>query len=51
MITVFFEMDNSKYCEQVAIFEDEDIYQACLPILEKLCKARGFDFISESVNI
>lgn len=50
MVKVFFEMDNGKYAELVAIFDDEETYDACLPALEKLCKKHHFDLITESVN-
>lgn len=50
MVTVYFEMENSKYCEKAAIFDNEATYTACLPALEKLAKENGFDYISESVD-
>lgn len=36
MITVYFE--SSAHAEKVATFEDEDLYMACLPILEEEAK-------------
>ena len=41
-------MENSKYSEVVAKFDSEEIYDACLPALEKLCKENGFDYVTES---
>ena len=43
-------MDNGKYAELVAIFDGGEMYNACLPALEKLCKKQGFDLITESVD-
>tara|TARA_R110000868_G_scaffold148357_3_gene370220 strand:- start:15273 stop:15425 length:153 start_codon:yes stop_codon:yes gene_type:complete len=48
MIKVYFEMNNPKYCELVATFEDEETYDVCLPALEKLAKENNFDYVSES---
>ena len=42
MVKVYFELDNGKYAELVAIFDDEETYDACLPALEKLCKKKQF---------
>ena len=50
MVKVYFEMDNGKYAELVAIFDGGEMYNACLPALEKLCKKQGFDLITESVD-
>ena len=38
MVKVYFELNNGKYAELVAIFDDEETYNVCLPALEKLCK-------------
>lgn len=50
MIEVFFETERPKYAERVALFASSEIYNACLPALEKLCKEQNFDFVSESVH-
>ena len=49
MVKVYFE-NLLKYAEVVAIFDDEETYAACLPALERLCKKRNFDRITESVE-
>lgn len=49
MIKVYFELDNWKYSELVAIFDNEETYSVCLPALEKLAKKNKFDFVTESV--
>jgi hypothetical protein len=43
-------LDNGKYAELVAIFDDEETYDVCLPALEKLCKKHNFDLVTESVD-
>jgi hypothetical protein len=48
MVKVYFETDS--YAELVAIFDDEDTYQVCLPALEKMLEENGFDRITESVE-
>ena len=50
MVKVYFELDNGKYAELVAIFDDEETYDVCLPALEKLCKKNNFDLVTESVD-
>ena len=50
MVIVYQEMNNPKYAEIVAVFSDEDIYEACYPIIKKLAKKHHFDFVSESVE-
>jgi hypothetical protein len=47
MVKVYFETE--VHAELVAIFDDEETYDACLDALEKLRKKHGFDFISESI--
>ena len=50
MIKVYFE--NKCHAVLVAIFDDEEIYNACLPTLEKQAKEQKFDKVTESlVNI
>jgi len=48
MIKVYFETDS--YSELVATFEDEELYIACLEILEKKAIERNFNMVTESVN-
>lgn len=43
-------MERPKYAEMVAIFDDEETYNACLPALEELRQKHNFDYISESVE-
>jgi len=50
MVKVYFEMDNGSYSELVAIFDDEETYDVCLPSLEKLCKKHNFDLVTESIE-
>lgn len=50
MVKVFFENSNAQYSEQVATFESELIYLACLPKLEELAKLEGFDKVTESTE-
>lgn len=49
MITVYFEYKNI-YAEKVATFETEELYHACLPMLEKAAKKNNFTDISESYD-
>jgi len=46
-IVVYFENLSPAYGEVVANFADDDIYNACLPTLEKLANDRNM-FVSES---
>ncbi len=48
-VTVYFETPNNNYATQVAMFDEETTYMACLPALEKLAKANGY-IVTESVN-
>lgn len=50
MIKVYAEIENSKYAEQIAIFNDSDVYMKCLPVLEEWAKENGYDMITESVE-
>jgi hypothetical protein len=50
MVKVYFELDNGKYAELVAIFDNEETYDVCLPALEKLAKKHNFDMVTESVD-
>lgn len=49
MVNVYFELDNGKYAELVAIFDTEETYDVCLPALEKLAKKHNFDLVTESI--
>jgi len=49
MITVYFEYKNS-YSEKIATFETEELYHACLPMLEKMAKKNNFTYVSESYD-
>jgi hypothetical protein len=48
-VTVFFEPPSKAWAEQVATFEDEDVYMACLPMLEALAEQRGCT-VTESIT-
>ena len=48
MVKVYFE--TSSYCEQVAAFENEETYVACIPALEQLMKKLNFEIMTESVD-
>ena len=47
MINVYFETNST--AELVAKLEDEEVYKACLPGLEKLAKQRRM-FVTESLK-
>ena len=44
MITVY-QSDQKNICEIVAIFDDEVIYEACLPALKKIAKTNRMELI------
>ena len=48
MVTVYFETES--YAEVNAIFNHEDDYIECLPMLEKNAKKHGFTKVTESVD-
>ena len=48
MIRVYFETKGS--AEQVATFESESHYIACLPALKELAKQEGWTHVTESVD-
>jgi hypothetical protein len=50
MVKVYFENDNGSYSELVAKFDNEEIYFACLPALEKLAEKNGFDYVTETID-
>lgn len=50
MVKVYFELENGKYAELVAIFDNEATYDVCLPALEKLAKKNNFDLVTESID-
>jgi len=47
MITVYFE--SGRHAEIVAKFESEDVYMACLPVLEAIAKENRM-FVTETMN-
>ena len=50
MVKVYYETENW-YCEHVASFLDEDVYDVCLPILEADAESNNFDRgVTESVD-
>jgi hypothetical protein len=48
MVVVYFE--RSGYAHIVAMFDDEETYDACSPILDKLAEKDGF-IVTESCDI
>ena len=48
MIRVYFETDSVS--EQVATFESESHYIACLPVLEELARQERWERVTESVE-
>ena len=46
-ITVYFE--NGKHAEVVAHFSSDELYNACLPILEEEARKSGY-VVTESMN-
>lgn len=47
-VTVFFETNG--YAEKFCTFETEDLYLACLPVLEKKAQEMGFSKVTESLD-
>ena len=47
MVKVYFETQRT--AELVAVFDEETIYNGCLPTLEKLAKEIGM-FVTESIE-
>jgi hypothetical protein len=48
-IVVYFETPNNSYAEVVAQFADDELYNACVPVLEAQAKAQGY-ILTESVR-
>jgi len=48
-IVVYFETPKVLYAEVVAQFSSEELYHACLPILEDIAQRDGF-IVSESMR-
>ena len=48
-IIVYFETPNNSYAEIMAQFADEELYMACLPVLEAKAKELGM-IITESLQ-
>jgi hypothetical protein len=48
-VVVYFETPKVLHAEVVAQFASEELYVACLPILEKIAENNGF-IVSESVR-
>ena len=49
-IKVYFEIGPHKDAYLAATFDDEELYHACLPALERLCAERGYNYITESID-
>ena len=48
MIRVYFERGYTS--KEIAMFDDEETYMACLPTLEKLAKEQNWERVTESVG-
>ena len=48
MVEVYFETKNGSYSSLVAVFDNEELYIACLPALEKAAAEQGM-IVTESV--
>ena len=48
-IVVYFETPKFNYAEVVAQFSSEELYEACLPVLEKYASENGW-VVTESVR-
>mgnify|MGYP007090484992 CR=1 FL=1 len=48
-VVVYFETPKVLYAEVVAQFASEELYMACLPILEQIAEKGGF-IVSESIR-
>lgn len=48
-IVVYFETPNNSSAHVVAQFADDDLYNACLPVLEAWAEADGY-IVTESVR-
>lgn len=48
-VAVYFETPNNSYATQVAQFDEEATYMACLPALKKFAKANGY-IVTESMD-
>ena len=49
MIIVYFETLNNSSAHVVAQFADDELYNACLPVLEAQAKAQGY-MVTESAR-
>ena len=47
-VKVFFETPQGSYAEEIATFNDEETYDACYPILEKIAKKHRY-ILTESL--
>lgn len=50
MVVVYFETPNHSYAEIVAVFDSEDLYNACYQALEKKAKEAGM-VVTESCGL
>jgi hypothetical protein len=49
VIRVYFETPNGSYADEVATFTEEEHYDACYPVLEKLAEDIGY-ILTESFS-
>jgi hypothetical protein len=50
MVKVYYETENGSAAELIAVFNDENTYEACIPILESRCLKEGWDLMTESID-
>ena len=48
LVKVYFETFKGSYAEEIATFNDEETYDACYPILEKIAKKHRY-ILTESL--
>ena len=49
VIRVYFETPNGSYADEVATFTDEEYFDACYPVLEKIAEKQGY-VVTESFS-
>jgi hypothetical protein len=49
VIRVYFETPNGSYADEVATFTDEEYFDACYPMLEKIAEKHGY-VVTESFS-
>ena len=49
VIRVYFETPNGSYADEVATFTDEEYFDGCYPVLEKIAEKQGY-VVTESFS-